>query len=261
MYYGVREFGMSAIMNGITLHGGFIPYGGTFLIFNSYAVNAVRMAALMRLRVIFIYTHDSVGLGEDGPTHQPIEQLVALRSTPNLSVWRPCDIIETAVSWLAALKKQSGPTAIVLSRQNLPIQNRSSQKCQQIQYGGYIIVNTAQPDLVIIATGSEVQIAVAAASQLNCCGINTQVVSMPSTDVFLQQSDQYQSTVLPTNIPIIIVEAAATSYWHQFINKNGGKIIGIDRYGASGRGQDVLKLLGLTVDNVINTAKNLLKVC
>ena len=217
IHYGVREFGMSAIMNGLALYGGFIPYGGTFLVFYSYATSAVRMAALMKQRVIFIYSHDSIGLGEDGPTHQPIEQAATLRLLPNMSVWRPCDLVETAVAWQHAIEYCSGPTALLLSRQNLPMQLYSAEKINDIKRGGYILIDcNGTPNGIIIATGSEVGIAVSAAETLNREGYKIRVVSMPSTDVFLKQDHNYQEKVLPTEVTArIAVEAGVSDYWYR----------------------------------------------
>lgn len=251
--YGVREFGMSAIMNGIALHGGFIPYGGTFLTFVDYARNAVRMSGLMRQQVIYVYTHDSIGLGEDGPTHQPIEHLTMLRITPNVSVWRPCDAVETVVAWQAAIERQHGPTCLSLSRQNLPSYWRSDSMLEQIKRGGYVLQDCADfPDAIIIATGSEVEIAVAAADQLTRQGVKMRVVSMPCVDVFLQQDAAYKSSVLPDTVAArVVVEAGSREFWYQFIGPRG-KIIGIDTYGESAPAKDVYEYLGITVATVVN---------
>lgn len=252
IYYGVREFGMSAMMNGISLHGGFIPYGGTFLTFADYARNAVRMSGLMGQQVIYVYTHDSIGLGEDGPTHQPIEHLTMLRVTPNVSVWRPCDAIETVVAWQAALEHKTGPTCLILSRQNLPAYWRSEQMLQQINRGGYILQDCVDfPDALIIATGSEVEIAVAAADKLTQQGVRIRVVSMPCVDVFLQQDKSYRSTVLPDTVTArVIVEAGAREYWYQFAGHQG-KIVGINSYGFSAPYKDIYAALGITVEAVV----------
>jgi len=250
--YGVREFGMSAIMNGLALHGGFIPYGGTFLTFCDYARNAVRMSALMKQRVIYVYSHDSIGLGEDGPTHQPIEHLTMLRITPNVSLWRPCDAIETVVAWQAAVERLNGPTCLALSRQNLPAYWRSDSMLAQIRAGGYILQDCADfPNAIIIATGSEVEIAVAAADQLTRQGHKIRVVSMPCVDLFLQQSATYRSEVLPDTVTArVVVEAGSREFWYQFTGMSG-KIIGLNTYGESGTSQDVYKYLGITVDAVV----------
>jgi transketolase len=259
LHYGVREFGMSAIMNGIALHGGFIPYGGTFLTFCDYARNAVRMAALMGQRVIFIYSHDSIGLGEDGPTHQPVEHAAMLRLTPNLSVWRPCDAVETAFAWLAAIEQKNKPTCLLLSRQNLPAQTRNEQTTRNIQRGGYILVDSVDiPEVILIATGSEVALAVAAATQLNAQGVQVRVISMPSTDTFDAQDDTYKEQVLPRTITArIAIEAAAKDYWYKYVGL-GGRIIGLDRFGESAPAEDVFAALGFTVENVVKTALDLL---
>ncbi len=250
--YGVREFGMSAMMNGIALHGGFIPFGGTFLTFVDYARNAIRMSALMRLRVIYVYTHDSIGLGEDGPTHQPIEHLTMLRITPNVSVWRPCDAMETVAAWRAAVERLDGPTCLALSRQNLPAYWRSENMLAQIACGGYILQDCADfPDAIIIATGSEVEIAVAAADQLTREGLNIRVVSMPCVDVFLKQEAVYRAEVLPDTVTArVVVEAGSPEFWYQFIGMQG-KIVGLSRYGESAPTKAVYEHLGITVDAVV----------
>ncbi len=252
IHYGVREFGMSAMMNGIALHGGFIPYAGTFLTFSDYARNAIRMSALMNQQVIYVYTHDSIGLGEDGPTHQPIEHLAMLRITPNVSVWRPCDAVETVVAWQAALERKTGPTCLVLSRQNLPGYWRSEQMLQQIKRGGYILQDCVDfPDALIIATGSEVEIAVAAADRLMQQGIRIRVVSMPCVDVFLQQDKAYRSSILPDTVKArVIVEAGTREYWYQFIGRRG-RIVGLNSYGLSAPAKDIYAELGITVDAVV----------
>lgn len=251
--YGVREFGMSAIMNGIALHGGFIPYGGTFLTFADYARNAVRMSAIMRQQVIYVYTHDSIGLGEDGPTHQPIEHLTMLRITPNMSLWRPCDAIETVVAWQAAIERQHGPTCLSLSRQNLQSYWRSEQMLDQIKRGAYVLQDCIDfPDAIIIATGSEVAIAVAAADQLIRNGVNIRVVSMPCVDVFLQQDASYKSSVLPDTVQArVVVEAGSPEFWYQFVGSRG-KVVGLHTYGESAPAKDVYEFLGLTVSAVVN---------
>ena len=253
IHYGVREFGMSAIMNGIALHGGFIPYGGTFLVFESYAANAVRMSALMKQRVIYVYTHDSIGLGEDGPTHQPIEQLPSLRLIPNMSVWRPCDLVETQIAWQYAIERKDGPTSLVLSRQNLLPQNRQQEQISQIKRGGYVLVDCeGTPDGIIIATGSEVSLAVDAAKELSSHGKRIRVVSMPSTDVFVEQDPSYQESVLPTDVQRrIVIEAAASGDWYRLLGSKG-RIIGLDQFGKSAPAQELFEVFEFTVEHVVN---------
>ena len=258
--YGVREFGMSAIMNGIALHGGFIPYGGTFLIFMEYARNAVRMAALMKQHCVFVYTHDSIGQGEDGPTHQPIEQLATLRITPNMSVWRPCDAVETAVSWKAAIERRDGPTSLVFSRQNLAHQARTAEQVAAIARGAYVLKDCeGTPAVIIIATGSEVEICVDAVAQLQANGIKARLVSMPSTDVFEAQDDAYRESVMPSAIRArVAVEAAAADYWYKYVGLDG-KVIGMRSFGESAPGPVLMKEFGFTADNVVATATQLCK--
>ena len=253
--YGVREFGMSAIMNGIALHGGFIPFGGTFLIFMEYARNAVRMAALMKQHCVFVYTHDSIGQGEDGPTHQPVEQIANLRVTPNMSVWRPCDAVETAVSWKAAIERSGGPSSLVFSRQNLPHQQRSPEQVAAIARGGYVLKDcNGLPEVIIIATGSEVGICVEAVARLQGSGVRARLVSMPSTDVFEAQDAGYREQVLPRAVRArVAVEAAAADYWHKYVGLDG-KVIGMTTFGESAPGPVLMKEFGFTVDNVVNTA-------
>jgi transketolase len=260
IYYGVREFGMSAIMNGIALHGGFIPYGGTFLTFADYARNAVRMSAMMHQRVIYVYSHDSIGLGEDGPTHQPIEHLTMLRITPNVSVWRPCDAVETVVAWQSAIEQVSGPTCLALSRQNLPAYWRSETMLAQIRCGGYILQDCSDfPDAIIIATGSEVELAVAAADALSRQGKKIRVVSMPCVNLFLQQSATYRSEVLPETVTArVVVEAGAKEFWYQFTGFQG-KVVGLDTFGESAPTKDVYQSMGLTVDAVVTAVQQCLK--
>ncbi len=257
--YGVREFGMSAIMNGLALHGGVIPYGGTFLVFSDYARNAVRLSALMRQRVIYIYTHDSIGLGEDGPTHQPIEHTSQLRMIPNMQVWRPCDTVETAVAWKKTLENQ-GPSCLLLSRQNLPHQIRSSETVALIERGGYILHQEAgELQGIILATGSEVALAMAAAQQLQTQQVYVRVVSMPCCEIFKAQDAQYRESVLPSRISLrIAVEAGVTDYWYQFTGLQG-KVIGIDRFGLSAPAKAVYQTLALTVESIVSaviTLKN-----
>ena len=261
IYYGVREFGMSAIMNGIALYGGFIPYGGTFLTFLDYARHAVRLSALMGLRVIFVYTHDSVGLGEDGPTHQPIEHLTLLRSTPNMSIWRPCDATETAVAWTMALQRKTGPSSLILTRQMVPHQAKTPEQVQNIARGGYILVDCrgVSLDAILISTGSEVSLAVLAAQQLQSEGIHVRVVSMPSTDVFQSQDVAYREAVLPPTVKKrVAIEAGSTNYWYSWVGQDGA-VIGIDRFGESAPGAAVFEALGLTSDAVVLKVKQILE--
>ncbi|PWK53687.1 transketolase [Pleionea mediterranea] len=259
LYYGVREFGMAAIMNGIALHGGFIPYGGTFLIFMEYARNACRMAALMKQRAIYVFTHDSIGLGEDGPTHQPIEQLTSLRTTPNMSVWRPCDATETAVAWKSALEREDGPTALALSRQGLPGLKRSQEQLSNVAKGGYIIRDcSGTPELILMATGSEVELALKAASELEKDGHQIRVVSMPSTNTFDQQSSQYKETVLPSAITSrIAIEAGFPDFWYKYIGLNG-KVLGMPTFGESAPASDLFEEFGFTTDKLVAMASEFL---
>ncbi len=253
LHYGVREFGMSAMMNGIALHGGFIPYGATFLMFMEYARNALRMAALMKQRVLFVYTHDSIGLGEDGPTHQPVEQLTALRSTPHLHTWRPCDTVESAASWKAALEYQHGPTALIFSRQNLQHQARSAQQVADIARGGYILKDSVgAPKIILIATGSEVDLAMQAAVQL---GDGVRVVSMPCAEVFCAQNAEYREAVLPSAVRArVAIEAAHPDYWHKFVGLDG-RVIGVHRFGESAPAGALFKEFGFTVEHVVAVVK------
>lgn len=256
LHYGVREFGMSAIMNGLALYGGILPFGGTFLTFSDYARNALRLASIMRQRVIFVYTHDSIGLGEDGPTHQPIEQLPSLRLMPNLSLWRPCDTVETAVAWQTAIEHQ-GPTCLLFSRQALPFQVRTTEMIKQIARGGYTLFEPegVDPIAIMIATGSEVALAIDAAKKLAEEQIPVRVVSMPSTDVFLAQDPQYQASVLPAHISArVAIEAAASNFWYQFVGLKG-EIIGLDHFGASAPAKEVFNAFGFTVANVMKVTK------
>ena len=258
MRYGVREFGMFAIMNGIALHGGFIPYGGTFLVFISYGLNAIRMAAMMKQRVIYVLTHDSIGLGEDGPTHQPVEQLAILRATPNVSVWRPCDSIETAVAWQYAIERQDGPTALALTRQKLGEQSRDAKTLANIKRGGYVLVDADgdEPDYILIATGSEVALAVNVAAKLKPEGKKIRVVSMPSQDVFDKQDSSYKDTVLPPKITKrIAIEAAASQSWYKYVG-TVGKIIGLDRYGESAPDKILFEFFGFSEQNVAKLILN-----
>ncbi|MFU8764652.1 MAG: transketolase [Haliea sp.] len=259
VYYGVREFGMTAIMNGIALHGGFVPYGATFLIFMEYARNAVRMAALMKQRSILVYTHDSIGLGEDGPTHQPVEQLTSLRTTPNLHTWRPCDTVESAVSWKAALERRKGPTALVFSRQNLAHQPREPEQVAAIARGAYTLVDCAEhPELIFIATGSEVQLAVDAAARLTAAGRQVRVVSMPCAELFMEQDADYREQVLPSDVLArVAVEAGYTDYWYKFVGLDG-RVVGMTTFGESAPAAELMQQFGFTVDNVLAVAEEIL---
>ena len=259
IYHGVREFGMTAIINGMALHGGFIPYGATFLIFSEYARNALRMAALMKIRTILVFTHDSIGLGEDGPTHQPIEQTATLRLIPNMSVWRPCDAVESAVAWKMAVKRQTGPSSLIFSRQNLPHQPRTVEQLELIERGGYILIDCeGTPEAIIIATGSEVELAVGAAEQLKAKGKKVRVVSMPSTDVFDAQEDSYRESVLPAKVTArVSVEAGVTDGWLKYVGLQG-KVVGINRFGESAPAGALFKEFGFTVDNVVKTIESVL---
>lgn len=259
LYYGVREFGMSAIMNGIALYGGFIPFGGTFLTFVDYARNAVRMAALMKQQVIFVYTHDSIGLGEDGPTHQPVEHIAMLRLTPGLMVWRPCDAVESAVAWQMAIEQRDAPSCLLFSRQALPPQTRSQATLAAISKGGYTLLDSEEtPEVILIATGSEVALAIQAAMVLTEKGRKIRVVSMPSTNVFDLQPIDYQQSVLPPHVTYrVAIEAGVSDFWYKYVGSNG-KIIGLDRYGESAPASDLFKLFGFTVENLIKQVENLL---
>ncbi|ELM3618176.1 transketolase [Aeromonas allosaccharophila] len=258
IHYGVREFGMSAIMNGIALHGGFIPYGATFLMFMEYARNALRMAALMKQRSIFVYTHDSIGLGEDGPTHQPVEQIASLRLTPNMSTWRPCDQVESAIAWKHAIERTDGPTSLIFSRQNLAQMDRTAQQLADTAKGGYVLKDCAgTPELILIATGSEVELAVAAYEQLTAKGRAVRVVSMPATDVFDAQSAEYKASVLPMSVTKrVAIEAGIADYWYKYVGF-GGKIIGMTTFGESAPAELLFKEFGFTVENVVATAESL----
>jgi|TARA_B110000967_G_scaffold150511_1_gene154394 transketolase len=257
IYYGVREFGMSAIATGMALHGGFIPYTATFLIFMEYARNAVRMSALMKQQSIFVYTHDSIGQGEDGPTHQPIEQLANLRTTPNMSVWRPCDNVESAVAWKAAIEKQTGPTSLVFSRQNLPHQARSDEQVQAISRGAYVLKDCeGEPSVIVLATGSEVSISLAAVESLQAEGVKARLVSIPCVDVFEAQDAEYREQVLPNAVRHrVAVEAAGVDYWHKLVGLDG-KVIGMRTFGESAPGAVLMEHFGFTAENVIATAKS-----
>lgn len=260
IYYGVREFGMSAMMNGMALYGGVLPFGGTFLTFSDYARNAVRLSAYMKQRVIYVYTHDSIGLGEDGPTHQPVEHAPSLRLIPGLSVWRPCDAVETAAAWKKAIE-QNGPTALLLSRQVLPFQTRNEVALKNVERGGYILSDCqGTPELIMIATGSEVALAMDAAKSLTDIGYHVRVVSMPSTDVFLSQDVSYQEMVLPKKISRrLAIEAASSNFWYEFVGCHG-KVLGLDRFGVSAPAKDAFADLGFTVPHIIEVASELLKI-
>ncbi len=259
IHYGVREFGMTAIINGIALHGGFVPYGATFLMFMEYARNAMRMAALMKVQNIQVYTHDSIGLGEDGPTHQPVEQIASLRMTPNMSTWRPCDQVESAVAWKLAIERKDAPSALIFSRQNLAQQPRSAEQVANIAKGGYILKDCAgQPELLLIATGSEVELAVAAYEQLSAEGKAVRVVSMPSTDAFDKQDAAYREAVLPAAVTKrIAIEAGIADFWYKYVGF-GGRIIGMTSFGESAPAGELFKLFGFTAENVVKQAKELL---
>ncbi|CAI1788550.1 Transketolase 1 [Serratia entomophila] len=260
IHYGVREFGMTAITNGIALHGGFLPYSATFLMFVEYARNAVRMAALMKLRNVFVYTHDSIGLGEDGPTHQPVEQLASLRVTPNMSTWRPCDQVESAIAWQYGIERNDGPTTLVFSRQNLTQQPRSAEQLANVYRGGYVLKDCAgTPELILIATGSEVGITVDAADKLTAAGRKVRVVSMPSTDAFDKQDAAYRESVLPAAVSArVAVEAGIADYWYKYVGLNGA-IVGMTTFGESAPAEQLFREFGFTVDNVVAQAQALLK--
>jgi transketolase len=259
IFYGVREFGMCAIMNGLALHGGLIPYGGTFLTFSDYARNALRMAALMKVRSIFVFTHDSIGLGEDGPTHQPVEHAATLRYIPQMDVWRPCDTTETAVAWVAAIERMDGPTSLLLSRQNLPFVARTPAQCDAIARGGYVLAESAKgsAQVVLIATGSEVGLALQAQKSLGESGIAASVVSMPSTSVFDRQDAAYRESVLPRGVPRVAIEAGVTDFWRKYVGLEGG-VVGLDRFGESAPAAELFKYFGFTVANVVDTVKRVL---
>jgi transketolase len=258
IFYGVREFGMSSIMNGISLHGGFINYGATFMMFMEYARNAVRMSALMGIQNIFVYTHDSIGQGEDGPTHQPIEQLSNLRTTPNLTTWRPCDATESAVAWKAAVQNQKAPTALVFSRQGLPAMTRTQEQVVAIEKGGYILVDCeGTPEVILMATGSEVGLAVDAAKALTAQGKKVRVVSMPSTNIFDKQSSDYKQSILPNNVTKrVAIETAHVDFWAKYVGLNGA-VVGMSTFGESAPGNVLLEHFGFTIDNVVNTVNKL----
>lgn len=259
IHFGVREFGMAAIMNGIVLYGGFIPYGATFLMFSEYARNALRMAALMKIQAIYVFTHDSIGLGEDGPTHQPVEQAATLRMIPNMHVWRPCDAVESAVSWKVALERKNGPSSLLFSRQGLPHQERTEAQIAAISKGGYILADSPanKPDAIIISCGSEIELAMNAAHKLNNDGNNIRVVSMPCPNIFDQQSAAYQEEVLPAGVPRLAIEAGVTDYWRKYVGLNG-KVLGLDRFGESAPAAELFKEFGFTTENVVRMLQTLL---
>ena len=255
--YGVREFGMSAIMNGLTLHGGLIPYGGTFLTFSDYSRNALRMAALMKIRTLFVFTHDSIGLGEDGPTHQSVEHAASLRLIPHLDVWRPCDSVESAVAWMAAIERRDGPACLLFSRQNLPFQARDATHIKQIARGGYVLADASNPQAIILATGSEVSLAMAAQKQLADAGIAVRVVSMPCTNVFDRQDANYRESVLPKGIRRVAVEAGVTDFWRKYVGLEGA-VIGLDRFGESAPAGELFKFFGITAEAVAEAVKRVI---
>ncbi|MBX3665611.1 MAG: transketolase [Burkholderiales bacterium] len=260
LYFGVREFGMAAICNGIALHGGLLPYHATFLVFSDYARNALRMAALMKQRVVCVFTHDSIGLGEDGPTHQPVEHAATLRLLPNMDVWRPCDTVETAAAWAAAIERRDGPTSLLLSRQNLNFQQRSAEQVAGIARGAYVLSEAANGPAraVIIATGSEVAIALAAQQALAAAGIAARVVSMPCTQIFDRQDAAWRETVLPRGIPRVAVEAGVTDYWRKYVGLEGA-VVGIDRFGESAPAGELYKFFGVTAENVTAAVRGVLQ--
>jgi transketolase len=255
MSYGVREFGMAAIMNGITLHGGYIPYGGTFLTFSDYSRNAIRMAALMKIRVIHVFTHDSIGLGEDGPTHQSVEHIPSMRIIPGLDVWRPADGLETAVAWAYAVERRDGPSAMCLSRQNLPRLTDASM-VDNIRKGGYILSDMENVQAVIVSTGSELEIAMKAQAELAALGIATRVVSMPCTNVFDRQSDAYQEMVIPFNLPALAIEAAHPDFWRKYVGRHG-VVIGMPTFGESAPAPTLYQHFGITVERVVTNVRTI----
>jgi transketolase len=258
VFYGVREFGMCAAMNGMALHGGVIPYGGTFLVFSDYARNALRLAALMKVRSIFVFTHDSLGLGEDGPTHQPIEHAASLRIVPGMDVWRPCDSVESAAAWIAALERRDGPSSLLFSRQNLAFQKRSAEQLAAVRRGGYVLADAPAPRAVLIATGSEVPLAMAAREQLAGAGIAVRVVSMPCTNAFDREDAAYRASVLPPGVPRVAVEAGVSDFWRKYVGLEGA-VVGIDRFGESAPGPELFKFFGFTAENVAAAVQSALQ--
>ena len=259
IYYGVREFGMSAIMNGLSLHGGIIPYGATFLMFSEYARNALRMAALMKIRNLFVFTHDSIGLGEDGPTHQPVEQTATLRYIPNMDVWRPCDSVESTVAWARAIERKDGPSVLIFSRQTLPFQKRNAAVIKSIDKGGYILSEAAdgKPQAIIIATGSEIGLAMNAQTALAETGIQVRVVSMPCTSLFDRQDVAYRDSVLLKGVKRVAVEAGIADYWHKYVGLEGA-VVGMTTFGESAPASDLFKHFGFTIENVVKTVKSII---
>ena len=259
VWFGVREFGMTAICNGMRLHGGFLPYSGTFLTFSDYSRNALRMAALMKIQNVLVYTHDSIGLGEDGPTHQPVEHTASLRLMPNMSVWRPCDTVETAVAWRYAIERQDGPTSLVLTRQNVPYQSRSKEQLADVARGAYVLMdNGGEPDIILIATGSEVALAMSAADALTADGIKARVVSMPSTDVFDTQDADYREAVLPAAVTArVAIEAGVTACWWRYVG-TAGRVVGLDRFGESAPAEELFEHFGFSTSNIVAVAKDVL---
>jgi transketolase len=255
--YGVREFGMSAMMNGIALHGGFIPFGATFLTFSDYSRNALRMAALMKQRTLFVFTHDSIGLGEDGPTHQSVEHVSSLRLIPQLDNWRPCDTVESAVAWAEAVKRHDGPSTLIFSRQNLPFVERDAGQIAAIARGAYVLRDAPNAKALIIATGSEIELALKSAEQLAAEGVPVRVVSMPCADVFARQDAEYQASVLPKGMPRVAVEAGVTDFWFKYVGLEG-KVIGIDTFGESAPAGALFKYFGFTTDRVVAAVRSVL---
>lgn len=254
LFYGVREFGMAAIMNGLALHGGFIPYGATFLVFSDYCRNALRVAALMNLRSIFVFTHDSIGLGEDGPTHQPVEHAASLRLIPNLDVWRPCDAVETMVAWGAMINRVDGPSCLLATRQGVPHQEKTSGQIKDISKGAYVLSDADDPQAIIVATGSEVSLAIDAQRVLEAEGVLTRVVSMPSTDVFDRQDSDYREAVLPNGLPKVAVEAGVTDFWRKYVGIEGA-VVGVDTFGESAPAAALYEHFGVTVQAVVNAVR------
>ncbi|MCG9080672.1 transketolase family protein, partial [Laribacter hongkongensis] len=257
VHYGVREFGMAAIMNGMTLHGGVRPFGATFLMFSEYARNALRMAALMKINPVFVFTHDSIGLGEDGPTHQPVEQIATLRLIPNMNTWRPCDTVESVVAWGEALARRDGPSTLIFSRQNLPFVSRDAAQIDGIKKGGYVLRDAVSPRAVLIATGSEIELALKAQDALAAEGIAVRVVSMPSTNVFDRQDRAYRQAVLGGDLPRVAIEAGVTGLWHKYVGLDGA-VVGLDRFGESAPAKVLFDTFGFTVAHVTDTVKSVL---
>ena len=255
--YGVREFGMAAIMNGMALHGGFLPYGGTFHMFSDYMKSGMRMAALMHLRTVYVLTHDSIGQGEDGPTHQPVENTSGLRYIPNMDVWRPADSTETTIAWVAAAERKDGPSSLVLSRQGVPGNKHDTKDFDLVRKGGYVFSDAANADVIIIANGSELSLAIGAAEELTAAGTKVRVVSMPSTNVFDRQDQAYKDSVLTPGVKRVAVEAAHPDFWHKYVGLDGA-VVGINTFGESAPGGEVMKHFGFTVENVVKIVKSVL---